>query len=45
MVTWPTRKNTWKLTLAVLVFAIVFGILATLTDLALDKLIHRIVFR
>ena len=45
LVTWPTRKDTWKLTLAVLVFAIIFGILATLTDYGLEKLIRRIVFR
>jgi preprotein translocase SecE subunit len=44
-VTWPSRKDTWKLTLAVLIFAIIFGLLATLTDYGLDKIIRRIVFR
>jgi preprotein translocase SecE subunit len=44
-VTWPSRKDTWKLTFAVLLFAIIFGLLATLTDYGLDKVIRRIVFR
>ncbi len=44
-VTWPTQKDTWKLTGAVLVFAIVFGLAAAGTDFVLDKIIQRIVFR
>ena len=44
-VTWPSRKDTWKLTFAVLIFAIGFGLLATITDYGLDKIIRRIVFR
>jgi len=44
-VTWPTRRNTWKLTFAVLIFAVVFGFLVTLTDYGLDKVIKRIVLR
>lgn len=45
LVKWPTRKETWKLTFAVLIFAVVFGVMVTLTDLALDKVIKRIVLR
>lgn len=45
MVKWPTRRETWKLTLAVLVFALVFGLAAAGTDFVLDKIIRRIVFR
>lgn len=44
-VTWPDRKTTWKLTLAVLIFAVVFGLAAAGTDWVLDKIIRRIVFR
>jgi preprotein translocase SecE subunit len=44
-VTWTTRKQTWKLTFAVLIFATVFGFLVTITDYGLDKVIKRIVLR
>jgi len=44
-VTWTTRRQTWKLTFAVLIFAIVFGFLVTITDYGLDKVIKRIVLR
>jgi preprotein translocase SecE subunit len=42
---WPSRRETWKLTFAVLIFAITFGGLAAGTDFVLDKVIRRIVFR
>ncbi len=44
-VTWPSRKDTLKLTLAVLVFALIFGLAAAGTDYVLDKIIQRIIFR
>ncbi len=44
-VSWPSRRETWKLTLAVLIFAVAFGTLAAGTDFLLDKVIRRIVFR
>ena len=44
-VTWPSRRETWKLTFAVLTFAVVFGFLVTITDFGLDKVIRRIVLR
>lgn len=44
-VTWPSRKDTWKLVGAVLIFAIVFGLAAAGTDFVLDKIIQRLVFR
>lgn len=44
-VKWPTRRETWKLTFAVLIFATVFGFIITLTDYGLDKVIKRIVLR
>jgi preprotein translocase SecE subunit len=45
LVTWPSRRETWKLTLAVILFALVFGSLIALTDYGLDKVIRRIVLR
>ena len=45
LVEWPSRMNTWKLTFAVLIFALVFGLAAAGVDLILDKIIRRIVFR
>jgi len=44
-VTWPTRRETWKLTFAVLVFATIFSLAAAGTDYVLDIIIRRIVFR
>lgn len=41
-VTWPGRRETWKLTLAVIIFAIVFGALITVVDLGLDKLFKEV---
>ncbi len=45
LVTWPSRRDTIKLTFAVIVFAVVFGLAAAGTDFVLDKIIRRIVFR
>lgn len=44
-VVWPSRKETWKLTLAVFTFAIIFGVLISITDYGLDKLFRRILLR
>lgn len=41
-VTWPDRKTTAKLTLAVFVFAVVFGSVIALTDFLLDKVFRKI---
>ena len=45
LVEWPSRRNTLKLTFAVLAFALVFGLAAAGVDLILDKVIRRIIFR
>ena len=44
-VTWPNRRETWRLTLAVFVFAVVFGALVAVVDLGLDQLFKRFVLR
>jgi preprotein translocase SecE subunit len=41
-VVWPSRKETWKLTVAVFVFAILFGIIIAITDFGLDKLFRKV---
>lgn len=37
LVTWPNRKETTKLTVAVIVFAVAFGTLIAVVDYGLDK--------
>jgi preprotein translocase SecE subunit len=41
-VTWPTWKQSRKLTLAVMIFAIIFGALIAIVDYGLDKLFRHI---
>ncbi len=41
-VTWPDRKTTFKLTIAVFIFAIVFGAIIAAADYGLDKLFQKI---
>ena len=45
LVTWPNRRETWKLTVAVFVFAVVFGALVWVVDIGLDQLFKRFVLR
>lgn len=45
LVTWPNRMETWKLTSAVFIFALVFGILVTVVDLGLDQIFKRLILR
>lgn len=42
-VTWPTRKETIKLTIAVIIFALVFGTLIWIVDYGLEKLFRQII--
>lgn len=44
-VTWPNRKETWQLTFAVFIFAIVFGLIISITDYGLDKVFKRVLLR
>ena len=44
-VKWPNRKDTAKLTLAVFMFAIIFGILVAVTDYGLDKVFKKILLK
>lgn len=42
-VTWPNRRETWQLTLAVIIFAVVFGVLVAVVDFGLDKLFKKLI--
>lgn len=45
LVNWPNRKETAKLTFAVIVFAFVFGLMITIVDFGLDKLFRELLLR
>jgi preprotein translocase SecE subunit len=45
LVTWPGRKETRQLTLAVFAFAIVFGLMVTVTDYGLDKVFKKLILK
>ena len=45
LVTWPSRKETWRLATAVFVFALVFGAIVAVTDYGLDKLFKNIILK
>lgn len=44
-VEWPGRKETSKLTVAVFLFAIGFGIVIAITDYGLDKLFRKVLIK
>ncbi len=41
-VTWPTRKETWKLTFAVIAFTTVFTVFIVIADYGFQKIAERI---
>lgn len=43
-VTWPRRKETWRLVFAVFMFAIVVGTVIAVLDYGLEKLLRTIIF-
>lgn len=44
-VTWPNRKQSRQLTFAVIMFAIVFGVIVTVVDYGLDKLFRALILK
>ena len=44
-VTWPNRKETWRLTLAVFIFATVFGALVAGVDKGLDVIFKHTILK
>jgi preprotein translocase subunit SecE len=45
LVTWPSRRETWKLALAVFMFAIIFGVIIAITDYGLDKIFRKVLLK
>jgi preprotein translocase SecE subunit len=45
LVTWPSRKETWRLTFAVFIFAIVFGALVSGVDKILDIIFKQVILK
>jgi preprotein translocase SecE subunit len=45
LVTWPTRRETWRLTSAVFIFAIVFGALVSGVDKILDEIFKKVILK
>lgn len=43
LVTWPTWKQSRKLTFAVLVFALIFGVIVAIVDYGLDKVFKQLI--
>ncbi len=44
-VTWPTRKETIKLTFAVIIFSAVFGVAIAIVDYGLDKVFRELLLK
>lgn len=44
-VIWPTRRETWRLTLAVFVFSVIFGALVASLDKGLDEIFKKVVLK
>ena len=42
-VTWPGRKETWKLVFAVFVFAMILGLFISVLDFGLDKIFRKVI--
>jgi preprotein translocase SecE subunit len=45
LVTWPTRKETWRLTLAVFIFAAIFGAMVSGVDKVLDIIFKKVILK
>ncbi len=45
LVTWPDRRTSWKLTYAVIVFSILFGVIIAAVDFVLDKLFKELIIK
>jgi len=45
LVTWPSRKQSFRLTGAVIVFSVIFGALIAVVDFGLDKLFKQVILK
>ena len=44
-VTWTTRRETWQLTLAVIIFSVIFGVIIAIVDFGLDKAFKEVLLK
>lgn len=44
-VTWPDRRETTRLTIAVILFAVFFGLLISVVDYGLDKVFEKLIIK
>jgi preprotein translocase subunit SecE len=45
LVVWPSRRETRRLTSAVLIFAVIFGVLIAIVDFGLDKVFRKVILK
>jgi preprotein translocase subunit SecE len=45
LVTWPTRREGFRLTTAVIIFSVIFGALIAVVDYGLDKLFRQVLLK
>ena len=45
LVTWPDRRTSFKLTYAVIVFSVLFGVIIAIVDFGLDKLFKELIIK
>jgi preprotein translocase SecE subunit len=45
LVTWTTRRETWQLTLAVIIFSVIFGTIIAIVDFGLDKAFKQVLLK
>lgn len=44
-VTWPNRRESWQLTSAVIIFAVIFGVMIAIVDYGLDKVFKQVLLK
>jgi preprotein translocase SecE subunit len=44
-VTWPDRRTSWRLTYAVIIFSLIFGVIIFIVDFGLDKLFKEFIIK
>lgn len=45
LVTWPNRRQSFRLTYAVIVFSVIFGVIVAVVDYGLDKLFKELIIK
>ncbi len=45
LVTWPNRRETYRLTVAVLIFSVIFSTIVAVLDYGLDKLFKELIIK